>query len=282
MKKNGGLAVVRRAFVGALIGAVMYGPAAVAQDRGLLDDEYVVSLGTYFVDTDTEIGLNGSAGQVGTIIDLERDTGMDESTRFRIDGLWRINGGRHHVRAMYFDVSRSGSRQIDRQLVVGDTVYPVSATVEASFDAKIFELAYEYAFVERETLEVAASIGAHALNFDFGISGNGLVNGRPVAGAAESGDTNAPLPVIGVRGMWRFADDWYLDAQGQWFSVELDGIDGGLTDLRIGLTWMFSEHFGAGLGWNRFSIDVDASKRSFDGTFDWRYQGAQVYLTGSF
>jgi hypothetical protein len=74
----------------------------------------------------------------------------------------------------------------------------------------------------------------------------------------------------------------YLDAQGQWFAVELDDIDGSISDLRLGLKWMFSEHVGAGVGWNRFTIDVDATKNSFDGTFDWRYQGAQVFLTGSF
>jgi hypothetical protein len=271
-----------RVVCGVLLGSALFGSPASAQDRGVLDDSFVLSLGTYFVDSDTEIGLNGSAGQAGTIVDLERDTGMDDSNRFRIDGLWRIGGGRHHVRAMYFDVSRDGSRQIDRELVVGDTVYPVNATVSASLEATILQVAYEYAFVRRDTLEVAGSIGAHALSFDYGISGNGLVNGQPVGAAAESGDTNAPLPVVGVRAMWRFAGDWYLDAQGQWFAVELDGIDGSISDLRLGLTWMFSEHVGAGVGWNRFTVDVDASKNSFDGTFDWRYQGAQVFLTGSF
>ena len=272
----------RRWIACASLACAAFAPPAAAQDRGLLDDPFTLSLGTYFVDTDTEIGLNGSAGQVGTIIDLERDTGMDDSNRFRVDGLWRIGGGRHHIRAMYFDVNRDGSRQIDRELVVGDTVYPVSATVEAGFDAKIFELAYEYAFLQRDTLEVAASIGAHALSFDFSISGNGLVNGRPVTGAAESGDTNAPLPVVGLRALWRVADDWYLDGQGQWFSVKVDDIDGSILDFRAGVTWMFSEHVGAGVGWNRFAVDVDASKRNFDGTFDWSYQGAMLYLTGSF
>lgn len=275
------LAALRRLLYASLASAACAAPAA-AQDRGLLDDSFTLSLGTYFVDTDTEISLNGSAGQVGTIIDLERDTGMDDSNRFRLDGLWRINGGRHHVRAMYFDVNRDGSEQIDRELVVGDTVYPVNATVEAGFEAKIFELAYEYAFVRRDTLEVAASIGAHALSFDFEIRGNGLVNGRPVAGAAETGDTNAPLPVLGLRAMWRVADDWYLDGQGQWFSVKIDDIDGSILDFRAGVTWMFSDHVGAGVGWNRFEVDVDASKQGFDGTFDWSYQGAMIYLTGSF
>jgi hypothetical protein len=81
--------------------AAAWASPARAQDRGLLDHTFVVSLGTYFLDSDTEIGLNGSAGQTGTIVDLEGDTGMDDSNRFRVDGLWRIGGGRHHVRAMW-------------------------------------------------------------------------------------------------------------------------------------------------------------------------------------
>jgi hypothetical protein len=279
---NSAVRAARRVVGAALLGCVTTCSTAIAADRGLLDDAFVLQLGTFLLATDTKVALDGSAGQAGTVVDLERDTGMDDSNRFRVDGLWRIGGGRHHVRAMYFEVDRTGSRQTDRELAVGDVTYPVSAAVTAKLQSKILEVAYEYAFVDRETLEVAASVGAHALKLDFQIRGDGLVNGRPVSGAAETGDTNAPLPVVGVRGMWRVADDWYLDAQGQWFSVKLDQIDGSLSDLRAGVTWMFTDHVGAGVGWNRFVVDVDAAKKNFDGSLRWRYQGAHLYLTGSF
>lgn len=265
----------------ALAGAV-WAPAAAAEERtNLLENRFTASLGTYFINTDTEIAVNGSAGQRGTIIDLERDTGLNDSNRFRFDGLWRIND-RHHIRVLYFDANRDGSKTLDKQLVIGDTTYPLNATLNAQFDATIFEVAYEYAFLRRESYEVSASIGAHALKFESKFFGNGSVNGRPLSGATESSDTNAPLPVLGLRGMWRFADNWYADLQGQWFSVKLDAIDGSLSDIRAGVTWMFMDHVGLGAGWNRFAVDVDASKRSFSGSLDWQYSGAQVYVTGAF
>jgi hypothetical protein len=256
-------------------------PAA-GEDRGLLDDPFVLSLGTFLLDTSTRVRLNGSTGRPGSEIDLERDTGLTDANRFRVDALWRIGGGRHHVRALYFDMSRRGSGQADREITVGDTTFPVTATLSARFDAKVYELAYEYAFVNRDDFEAAASIGAHALDVGFRIGGNGTVNGRPVQGAAETATARAPLPVLGLRGAWRFADDWYLEAQGQWFGVKFDDVDGRLTDLRAGVTWMFTDHFGVGAGWNRFDLDVDVERSGFDGSLDWRYQGAQLYVTGAF
>lgn len=279
MKTNETTRVLAVAFA---LAASAGAPSCLAEDRAnLLDSRFTASLGTFLLSTDTTIKVNGSAGQQGSVVDLEGDTGLGDSDRIRFDGLWRIND-RHHLRAMYFEANRDGSRTLDRQLVIGDTTYPVNATLNSKFDATIFEVAYEYAFMRSDTYEVAGSIGAHALKFDSSFSGSGSVNGRPVSESIESSDTNAPLPVIGLRGMWRFADHWYADLQGQWFSVKLDQIDGSLSDIRVGVTWMFMEHFGAGAGWNRFKVDVDASKNSFNGSLNWKYSGAQIFVTGAF
>ncbi len=265
----------------ALAACVYSAPSAADDHANLLDSRFVLSLGTFLLNTNTEVKLNGTAGKQGSVIDLERDTGLNDSNRLRFDGLWRIND-RHHVRAMYFKANRDGARTLDKPLTIGDTTYPVNVTLKAEFNATIFEVAYEYAFMRSDTYEVAGSIGAHALKFDTKFSGNGTVNGQPVNGATESGSTNAPLPVIGLRGMWKFADNWYADLSGQWFSVKLDQIDGSLSDIRVGATWMFTKHFGAGAGWNRFKVDVDAKKSSFNGSIAWQYSGAQIYVTGAF
>ena len=74
-----------------------------------------------------------------------------------------------------------------------------------------------------------------------------------------------PLPVIGVRAAWAFAPQWVLEGQGQIFKADIDGYDGRITDLRAGVTWMFSQNFGAGVGYNRFVTTVETSKEKFDG-----------------
>ena len=259
-------------------------PALAAEpegDRGLLDDKYTISVGTFFLGTKTQVALNGSAGQSGTVVDLEEDLGLNSGDRFRVDAGWHF-GRKHHVRAMYFDYGNHNTRTIDRTLVIGDTTYAVNTSITSGMDTTILELVYEYAFVSRENWELLGSAGAHLVKFQYSIEGTGSVNGgTPVSGRAESSDVTAPLPVFGLRYIWRMTPKLYLEAQGQYFGLEIDNVDGKLTDLRAGVTWMFTDHFGIGGGWNRFTTDVDLSRERFTGSLDWTYSGAQVYLTGS-
>ena len=52
----------------------------------------------------------------------------------------------------------------------------------------------------------------------------------------------APLPVIGVRGGWAFAPNWYLEGAAQVFKVKISDYDGSWWDLRAGVTWMYNRH----------------------------------------
>ena len=98
----------------------------------------------------------------------------------------------------------------------------------------------------------------------------------------KSSSLPAPLPVIGLRGGWVVAPQWYLDAQATFFKVNVDGYDGHWADLRLGATWMFSRHMGVGLGYNRFTTRVDVNRSDFNGRLNFGYSGVQAYLTGSF
>src|SRR5262245_29485328 len=50
-----------------------------------LTDHFSVSLGTFLLDTSTDIRVDGEAN-TGTDIDLDTDLGFDDSDRWRIDG----------------------------------------------------------------------------------------------------------------------------------------------------------------------------------------------------
>jgi hypothetical protein len=251
-------------------------------DGGLLEDSWVLSLGTFLVSTETELGLNGSGGQAGTVVDLEKDLGVDDSDRLRFDAAWRFKK-RHRIRLLYFSTDNSGSRQISRQITVGDTTYPVNARIDTNVETTITELAYEYAFLRRPTYEVAATAGVHGVKFDFRVSGTGSVGGRPPAsGQTETAVTEAPLPVFGLRGLWEFSPKWYLDGHFQYFTLSYDAYDGSITDLNVSVTRMFGKHWGLGAGWNQFSTDVDVEKDRFNGSLDWTYSGFKIFVTAAF
>ncbi len=267
--------------VGIAAALALCGIARADQTTGLLDDTINVSLGTFLLSTDTRVTLNGSAGEQGSQVDLGRDLGFSDSNRFRVDATWRFFK-RHKLRLMYFDNSTHATKTITRDLNIGDTTYAVGATLNSTNSTKIAELAYEYAFWRGDTYEITGSIGLHTVNFKLGVDGEGSVNGQTKPFAVESASATAPLPVLGVRALWEFSPQWYLDGMGQFFAVKIDNVDGHITDVRIGVTRMFGAHFGVGAGWNQFTTRVNLDKNSFEGSLRWRYGGAMIYVTGSY
>lgn len=251
-----------------------------SSDFSLLNDRFMVSLGTFLLNQETKIAIDGSAGN-GTEINTEEDLGFRDADRFRLDATWRF-APKHKVRAMYFSVSQSAAHQLDRDITVGDAVYPASVTVTSRKSTDVYELAYEYAFLRRPNYEVTVSAGLHAMDYEFSITGTGTVNGQTGQVHTETASVTAPLPVFGLRGLWQIAPKWYLDAQFQYFTLEIDNIDGEVTDFRAGVTWMFAKHWGLGAGYNRFVTNVGANRNSFTGDLKWTYSGAQVFVTASF
>lgn len=89
--------------------------------------------------------------------------------------------------------------------------------------------------------------------------------------------------MIGLRGNWNFAGNFYLQAHAQYFQLKYEGYDGSLTDLQAGVLWQFSRHVGAGIAYNLFDTDVDIDDgRDFQGELKWEYYGAQAYLRATF
>ena len=72
-----------------------------SRDYSLLDDRFMVSLGTFLLTTQTKIAIDGTSGNNGTEIDTEKDLGFRDADRFRLDATWRF-APKHKVRAMYF------------------------------------------------------------------------------------------------------------------------------------------------------------------------------------
>jgi hypothetical protein len=259
---------------------------AQAPAQALHDDSFVVNLGTFILSTDLRANLNGQSTQ-NPEVNFDETFGRDNNaTRGRADVLWRINPA-HHLRFMYFDNKSEATRALSQPIKWGDYTFQAgSVKSERNFSTSM--LAYEYAFVRQPSYDVAASFGVHYTKMDIKLSGNATIvdsNGNTVAvnGASQSNSVPVPLPMIGIRAGWVVSPNWYLDAQGQFFKLNYNDIDGHWSDLRANATWMFSRHFGLGLGYNIFTNKINVSKNNtFDGSVRFGYSGFQAFLTGSF
>src|SRR5947208_3594063 len=97
------------------------------------------------------------------------------------------------------------------------------------------------------------NLGVHYMKLSQQLSGTAtFTDANGVTSAAsfvrKENSIPVPLPVIGARVAWAFAPQWVLEGQGQLFKADISGYDGRVTDLRAGVTWMFSQNFGAGVG----------------------------------
>ena len=278
---------VGRAFLaGALLAATSLAQAQLTPAQSLIQDKFVFNLGGFILGTDVTAHLNGSS-TTNPDIDFDKTFGEgSDSTRVRADALWRITPN-HHLRFLYFNNTNTSARAIDRNIAWGDYTFQAGATVDSRTKFQIYELAYEYAFFRTPDVEVSGSFGVHYMKLSQQLSGTAtFTDANGVTSAAsftrKENSVPVPLPVLGARVAWAFAPQWVLEGQGQVFKADISGYDGKVTDLRAGVTWMFSQNFGAGVGYNRFVTTVETSKEKFDGHVRLGYSGVQLYLTGAF
>jgi len=237
-------------------------------------DRFSVSLGIFFTDRDTETRLDGTT-ENGTITDLETDLGLRASDSvFRFDSYYRFND-RHRIDFSIFDLSRTSSKQIQRDIQWGDRLFAIDTAIDADFDLSIYKAAYTYSFMQRDKGYLGATFGIYTADTKISLSEQNL-------GQAEIGDITAPLPVIGLRGDYKINDKWTFRGSGEFFFVEFDNIDGSLVDLYAGLDYSLTDSMSVGLGFNSVNLNVDASKSSFQGSLDWKYAGGLLFLKFDF
>ena len=283
-----GIEVLHASALAVVISGLWPAGPALAQSasgaQGLLDDPFVINGGVFVIGTDLRARLNGQT-RSNPEIDFDETFGnASENRRGRLDMLWRISPN-HHLRFLYFNDTSTRSRRLTKNIEWGDYTFLAGYDGESRVDGKVYELAYEYAIRRTPSSELNLSFGLHYMDLSTRVSGTATVvggNGSAAISATRTADLRAPLPVVGFRGGWVIAPDWYIDAQAQLFKANVNAVSGYWTDLRVGATWMFSRIVGVGMGYNAFSSDVDVDKPNYNGSARFGYSGLQVYLTGTF
>ena len=220
----------------------------------------------FIVGTDTKARLNGSSS-TNPDVDFDQTFGKaSDATRIRADALVA-----HHADApSALPVLRqhaSTARASSTATSSGATTRSrPAATSTRETEFKIFELAYEYAFMRRPDVRagrqprralhgpVAAPVGQRDDHRRERQQSRGRVHDQGELGArAAAGDRRARR--LGGRAAVATSK-----CRGRSSRPRSTSYDGRVTDLRAGVTWMFSRNFGVGLGYNRFITTVDVDK----------------------
>lgn len=253
--------------------AFTWSPAAVAQSAD--SEKFSVSLGVFITDRDTETRLDGTVPGDGTDVDVENDLGFDASDSvFRIDGYYRFTE-KHRLDFSWFDLSRTASKQIQKDIEWDGEFYPIDTVIDASLDLNIYKLAYTWSFMRREKGYLGASVGLYVADTGHSISATSI-------GQSSNQGVTAPLPVIGLRGQYDFAEKWSLRGSAEIFAFDSGDFSGSLYDLYASIDYQAFQNVAIGVGINSVRFDLDVTKTNFNGKLDWRYDGGLLFFKLNF
>jgi hypothetical protein len=254
-------------------------------EPGFGEETVVLRLGSYFSDFDTNVKLSGPNG--GTGINLEDALGLDSDQAVLRGGLaWRI-APRHRLVLEYVDFNRESTGISERSFTIdtddGFYEFSAGARLTTQFDWRLIPLTYTYSFYRADDLELAGSVGVHWFKTSIGFAGEATVTPpggvpTPVASTAEEESASGPLPVFGLQGSYALTKHWVIGAKLGWFGLDYDDYSGELWDLGVTTEYWFNDHFGAGLGYSYYTIDLTVEDGRFKTSADYTYGGVNAYI----
>ena len=260
----------------AVLGLAVCGLAA-GQERTshpALSDRWTIQIGAYVPNVDTTAYINSTSGARGTSVSLEDDFNLtDRKSMPSILAGVRL-GERWKIEAEYYSLHRSGARSISRTINWGDNVYAIGTTVSSEFNSDVYRLSGGYSFIKDGQRELGVALGLHVTDFETAVSAAGV--------GANSNDTLAPLPTVGLYGAYAMTPKWLLSGRVDYFSLDYNEYGGSLINFTAGVDYRFSRHFGAGLAYRHVDYDVTVTRARFNGGIEYKFSGPVFYAVTTF
>lgn len=251
--------------------------AAVATPEADAKD-FTVRVGGFFLSSiKTTLSLTDAAGNGGQEVDFSKDLGGENSLNlFRFDAEWRF-ASKHKVQFAYFDIDRSTSRTINKEINWGDQVFPINTTVTAGFRTAISKLNYAYSFYRNaaQTQEINGLIGFHISRLEASLGTN--------SGKAEGVSVTAPLPVFGLEWNARLTDKLSSQVAYTYFGLSVDDkYSGNLSDFQAVLEYQVHRNWSVGGGYNRYTMRASAESDRLKLTMRHNYNGLLLFVSARF
>ncbi|MNK15786.1 hypothetical protein D3C87_339360 [compost metagenome] len=249
------------------------------------EEKFLFQLGYFLPSFDTKLRVDNDDGTRGDEVNLEKDLGFDhQETTILASATWRMSP-RNRLSVGYFRFHRTATKVIDKQIEIGDEVYPVNAELQSDITLNIIPISYSYSFLKTDKWEVAGTLGVQWSTITFDIKGSASAGG-PGADAHVRADALAPLPLVGVDATYFMTKKWHVGGNLGVFYYKLGSaninFEGTVGNATLNTDYWFSNYVGAGVALNWFVLNLDAAEKRWDGDFKYSYFGPQIYLTGRF
>ena len=255
---------------------------AVAQSQPtnpFVNQKFYVAAGLILPDRKVEIGLDGQLGDINTDVDFSTQfalDGTDESGALEL--VWRL-GDKWTFRGQYFRVDDENRVTLTDDIEWGEYTLNAGTNVGAGSEIQISRFFFGRRFRDRQKSEFGFGAGLHWLSLDAFISGQAFIDGVDQGVVNRAVSTEGPLPNFGAWYSYAFNPKWALRARADWFSASIDKYDGRIVNAGLSVNYSMTQHFGAGLGYNLFELDIGVDDGDWQGRFNSRLNGLYIYLS---
>jgi hypothetical protein len=247
------------------------------------DQPFNIRVGGILAQVDTKVKVDSTSNPGnGDEVDFETDLSLKERNTIGFAEIAYRAAPRLTLNFQYLRLSRSSSTVIDRQIAVGDTVYPVNADIAAQFSSNLYRARVDYSIIENDQAEAGISLGAHVTDFNLAIEGIGSVGNAIGVTREERRKVTAPLPNVGIFGRIEVANRVKLSAQASYLDLKIDSIKGGLTDLEANISYQATNAFAIGAGYRSLGYRLDGNGERLIGTVRFKYQGPVLFVSARF
>jgi len=222
-----------------------------------------------------------TAGGAGTLVNFERDLGLEDSGTQRRFGLQWRPFHRHELALAYFSApQRKGFAQIDREIVFRDQVYPVTALVTSALDLDYASLTYTF-WARRGTRDgLGITLGLATMTIDASVTAQqlgGLVN------VTERADTDVPVALAGLQGRVAFLPRLHGEASVSTLPrVTIEDYTGSAVTGAARLEYRPLNWLGIGAAYHYFNLDIDVDQTDLRGALEMTIQGPEAFVRVAF
>jgi hypothetical protein len=242
-------------------------------------EKFELSAGFFLPVNNTKIQVGANGGADGTNIDFQKDLGFGATiATFMANFQWRISR-RSRINLGYFNMNRSATHTLQKDITFDTTTYHVNSTVNTYFNTAIYQFSYGYAIIEKPNYEVGVSIGAHTVGAKAGIALSGANVG--ISKSTNFGFT-APLPDLGVWGGYAFSNRFAANLDFSYLSLTVDNISGRIISYNIVFSYKLMRQLNLSLAYSGLNFKVGATKKDVTGDFRWGYNGPTFGATFTF
>ena len=239
-------------------------------------DEFSVQLGAYLPSKSFKLSVDGALAGPDQEFDWEKATGFSADDEvFMLEGKWRF-GQKWSFRAQYYESGKTDRAVLEEQVYWRNGIIMRGSNVTAGSEFSLIRAFFGRSFSKRENVDAGVGLGLHWLEIGAFIEPD--IN---TIGDLSAAKVSGPLPNIGGWYYYSPAPKWFLGGRIDWLDASIDKYDGGIINLSAGVNYQLFKHFGVGVKYQSFGLNVDVNNAKWNGSVNLTYDGPYIYVSGN-